>query len=85
MLVDFASFVFVAGLFNCGLYILSVKWKLWQRIKIKPCVFCVMFWISMIEFFVILSLSMWEYSLFVSLATAAAGAFISANTFDEIN
>lgn len=39
----------------------------------------------MIEFFVILSLSMWEYSLFVSLATAAAGAFISANTFDEIN
>jgi hypothetical protein len=40
------EFLIILALGNAGLLHVAHKWKLWQLLRLKPCEFCLCFWVS---------------------------------------
>lgn len=78
-LVEFLVYAALAGLVNCGVYIVTLKVNIYQKYGIRECAFCLMFWLAMLEFFLIFPFGAIPYWIPVSLAAAVAGRLAATN------
>jgi len=78
-LAEFLLFALLAGFVNCGVYIVTLKQNIYQRLNIRECAFCLMFWLSIAEFFLIFPFGAVLYWIPISLASATIGRLAATN------